>query len=480
MLTEVSIKSRCSKSSQTDLLPGQNSSSIEACSFPEPGIKIDNSSPLLRQKLAGVLILIMIVITILAGLGLLEPASEALWIAGIASWAAALLLFADTSRILKIQVSLILLIGIAMIIYAGRQASVIDLESLVSANTGLMTMIAAVGFLRLVVVADSGLEEALPVGRTAFLRTMLGLNLSSSVINISAPILVCDRIHQQRPIQRFTAQTATRVFCGVSSWSPFFGAMAVVLTYVSEASLSWIIVAGFPFMVFGFIAVYLEARLRFADEVENFVGYPTHLSALKVPALLIITVVLLSQLLASTSILVLIAISGLLVTISVLLTRHGLAGSVSRLQAYVISGLPKIVNELCLFLAAGVLAGGITALIQLGVFTNPFDQFDATTAVQMLAIMLLCAFCGIHPIIMISSFAPMMLTLNPNPHLLAVTFLFAWHLGTCSNPLSGTNLVFQGRYGIPGWKIAFWNWPYALLMLVIATAWLPLVSRLFP
>ena len=422
----------------------------------------------------------MIVITILTELDLLGFGFNPLWIAGIAAWSAALLLFADTSRVLKIQVSLILVIGIAMIVYVSRQSAVEDPGALISANTGLMTMIAAVGFLRLVVIPETQQEESLPVGKKAFLQTILGLNISSSVINISAPILVCDRIHRQHPIQRFSAQTFTRVFCGVSSWSPFFAAMAVVLTYVSDASLSWIIVAGFPFMLIGFIGVYLEARIRFPREVENFVGYPTHLSALKIPAILIVTVALMSQLLAKTSILVLIAISGLLVTASVLVIRHGVAGSIKRLQAYVANGLPRIVNELCLFLAAGVLAGGISALIQHGVFENPFDQFDAITATQILAIMLLCAFCGIHPIIMISGFAPMIMTLNPDPNLLAVTFLFAWHLGTCSNPLSGTNLVFQGRYGIPGWKIAFWNWPYAIVMFVVGALWLQLMAGVFP
>ena len=143
-------------------------------------------------------------------------------------------------------------------------------------------------------------------------------------------------------------------------------------------------------------------------------------------------------------------------------------------------GLPRIVNELCLFLAAGVLAGGISALIMHGVFENPFNQFDAITAAEVLAIMLLCAFCGIHPIILISSFAPMIMTLNPDPNLLAATFLFAWHLGTCSNPLSGTTLVFQGRYDIPSWKLAFWNWPYAIVMLIIGSAWLQIVADIFP
>ncbi|MCP4982508.1 MAG: hypothetical protein GY935_18685 [Gammaproteobacteria bacterium] len=422
----------------------------------------------------------MIVITILTGLDIAAFEFNPLWIAGSAAWLAALLLFLDTSRVLKIQVSLILLIGIAMIVYAHRSAVVVDTNALISANTGLMTMIAAVGFLRLVVIPETRQDESLPIGKKAFLQTILGLSISSAIINISAPILISDRIHRKRPLQRFSAQTFTRIFCGVSSWSPFFAAMAVVLTYVSEASLLWIFAAGFPFMLIGFIGVYVEAQIRYREEVETFVGYPTHLDALVVPALLIVTVVLISQWLSTTPILVLIAISALLVTSVVLILRHGWSGLIERMGTYVINGLPRIVNELCLFLAAGVLAGGISALILHGVFENPFAQFDSVTAVQVLAVMLISAVCGIHPIILISSFAPMIMTLNPDPNLLAATFLFAWHLGTCSNPLSGTNLVFQGRYGIPGWKIAYWNWPYAIVMFFVGALCLQIMARVFP
>ena len=422
----------------------------------------------------------MILITILAGLGWSGWGFNPLRIAGIAAWSAAALLFIDTTRVLKIQVFAILFIGGAIILYAKQASAPVDLDFVISSSTGLMTMIAAVGFLRLVVIPGPDQEDALPVGGKAFLQTILGLNISSSVINISAPILISDRIHQQRPIQRFTAQTFTRIFCGVSSWSPFYGAMAVVLTYVNEAELLWIFVAGFPFMLFGFAGVYIEAHLRFPDEVNNFVGYPMHPGALKVPVILIVTVVLMSKLLPDTPILVLIAISALVVTALVLIIRSGVSVSLLRLSDHVVAGLPRIVSELCLFLAAGVLAAGISALIHHGVFDNPFTQFNALTAGIVLAIMLFCAFCGIHPIITISSFAPMILTLNPDPNLLAVTFLFAWHLGTCSNPLSGTNLMFQGRYGIPGWKTAFWNWPYATAMLVVGIIWLQIVARVFP
>ena len=51
----------------------------------------------------------MIVVTILNGFDLIGGGYLPLWIAGIASWLAALLLFIDTSRVLKIQVSVILM-----------------------------------------------------------------------------------------------------------------------------------------------------------------------------------------------------------------------------------------------------------------------------------------------------------------------------------------------------------------------------------
>ena len=145
-----------------------------------------------------------------------------------------------------------------------------------------------------------------------------------------------------------------------------------------------------------------------------------------------------------------------------------------------VNGLPRMVNELTLFLAAGVLAAGMSAIIDNGVLQTPFTHFDATTSVQLLGFMLFCAIIGIHPVILISSLTPLILTLDPNPNLLAITYLIAWNLGTCSSPLSGTNLVFQGRYNIPSWKAAIWSWPYVIVMYLIAAIWLQLIADLFP
>ena len=400
-------------------------------------------------------------------------------IAGCLGWLAALLLLADTRPTLQIQVALISLIGLCMSGYAYSQGVTIDIGKAIGGNSGLLTMIAAVGFLRLVALPDAAKSEPLPIGHKAYLQTLLGINITSSVINISSPILIADRIHQQRPLTRFSAQSMVRIFCGVSSWSPFFGAMAVVLTYVEGAQVLSILKVGLPFTVAGFIVVYVEARLRYSKQLDEFVGYPIHLNALKIPVILMISVVALSHWLPETPMLVVISICALVVTAVTLILRRGLMASWRGLHGYVYDGLPKIANELLLFQAAGLLAAGMVAVVQLGIVDNPFTEFNSTTAGQVLAIILLAAAVGVHPVILISSLSPLIMGLNPDPSFLAVTYLLAWNLGTCASPLSGTQLVFQGRYGIPGWQAAVSNWPYAILMYLIAIAWLWISEQLF-
>ena len=434
----------------------------------------------MRRPLAGILILVMILITIINSFLTVSTSFNPLWLAGICGWLAALLLFSDTPRILQVQVGVLIVISLGLIFHTSNQGISVDLNSIISGNTRLLAMIAAVGFLKLVVIPDSTTLRPLPVGKSTYLQTLIGLNLSASIINISAPIMIADRIHHQRPLQRFTSQSFTRVFCGVASWSPFFGAMAVVLTYVSDAQLSWIIIAGLPFTVAGFLVVYSEARMRYAEQIDNFVGYPMQLSSLKIPAVLVLSVVIVAWILPDTPVLIVIASCALLVTAVTLLIRAGIRSTLHQLNDYVVNGLPRIVNELTLFLAAGVLAAGMSAIIKNGALPNPFVVFDALTASKLLGIMMIMAAMGIHPVILISSFTPLMLSLDPDPNLLAVTYLFAWNLGTCSSPLSGTHLVFQGRYGLPSWKAAMWNWPYAIIMWLIALAWLHVVARFLP
>jgi len=432
-----------------------------------------------RRPLAGLLILAMVLVTVGGALfGLFAP-SQFLWIAGLASWAAALLLICDVSRAQQIQVSVLVIVGALLMIYAIKKGVSVDFFKVITSNTGLLSMITAVGFLRLVAIPKSAESAELPVGRQAYLKTLLGTSLFGSVINISAPMLIADRIHRHRPLQRLTAQSITRVFSACAAWSPFFAGMAVVLTYVNDAQILWIIAAGLPFAIVGLLVVYSEAIIHYSKDVKDFLGYPMQIANLWIPALLAISVVLGTWLLPKLSILVVIASSALLLTATTLLIRTGFSSASKQLYDHVVNALPHTVNELVLFLAAGVLATGISAIVQSGMLVLPITHFDATMAIQLLGIIILIAAMGVHPVILISSLTPLLLSLNPNPNLLALTYLFAWSLGTCGSPLSGTHLVFQGRYGIPSWKAAIWNWPYVAVMYLLSSAWLYFIGNKF-
>ena len=391
-----------------------------------------------------------------------------------------MLLVKDTPIILRIQVGILLTVGLSLLIYSISKDATFDILNTITSNTTMLSMIAAVGFLRLVAIPATEKGKVLPVGKGAFLKTLVGVSFFSSFINISAPLLIADRIHQQAPIGKLTTQSIIRVFCSVSSWSPFFGAMAVVLTYAPGAELTWIALAGFPFAMASIGLVSIEGLTRYRKQLAVFVGYPMSMQSLIIPVLLVIFVVAGSWLLKEVSTLVIIILSALTVTTIILIARNGPRASKNTLALFITEGLPTIVNELILFLSAGVLAAGISGLVNIGIIINPFSDFGVITALKLLGFMIILSATGIHPVIQITSFTPLILPLNPDPNLLAVTYLFAWHLGTCSSPLSGTNLVFQGRYGIPSWRTAIWNWPYSAIMFLIAVFWLQYVTSFFP
>ncbi|MCY4218243.1 MAG: hypothetical protein OXE41_07740 [Gammaproteobacteria bacterium] len=432
-----------------------------------------------RRSLAGLMILIMIMLSILKGLIDFPGENIVAGLAGISGWIAGIFVFIDAPRTLKIQASILILMGVILSTFALTRGQIPDWFLLTTLNTSLLSMIAAVGFLRLVVLPRGDEVSNLPRGPAAFFRTMLGLSFSSSITNISAPVMVCDRIHETRPINRYMASCSTRVFCGAASWSPFYGAMAVVLTYSPDADLLWLIFAGMPLCIAGLVYIFFTAWRFHTKELPNFVGYPLHGRDLTIPLTLIGVSLFGYFLLKGSSILAIIASCALLVTVSTLILRYGFSSAISQLGEFVVEGLPKIVNELTLFLSAGVLAVGIIALIEVDLIQFQIMNYSTVTTVSVLAGMVLLSMLGIHPVIQIASFAPILLESSPSANLIGATWLFAWNLGTCSSYLSGTNLIFQGRYGIPSWRIAVDNWPYALSMVMIGSIWLWTLNRYF-
>ncbi len=399
------------------------------------------------------------------------------WGAGLLGWLAAALLFGTVSVSQRLQTGVIAVVGIVLMGVAYRGGAGINVLGAIGNNAGLISMIAAVGFLRLVTLSSTADGESLPVGPGAFYKTLLGVSLFGSVINISAPVIFADRLSATSSLNRLTSQSITRIFSGCSVWSPFFGGMAAVITYVPALSLPLVMLVCFPFAVIGFIIVCIEAHFRYRDQLQCFKGYPVKYSSLWVPATLALTVVVLSKLAPQWSVLTCISLGALVLTLGVLIARQGMVGGTNTMWLQITGYLPKMVNELVLFLVAGVLAAGLAGVISTGLIALPYASFHATEAIALLAFMIMLAVVGVHPVVTVSGITPLLATLGPNANLLAVTYLLAWSLGTSASPLSGTHLVFQGRYGVPSWKGASWNWPFVFVMFLAAVPMLWLVDR---
>jgi len=399
-------------------------------------------------------------------------------LAGIFGWFAVVFLLSQIGKSQRLLIGILLFLGVLLMMVVWSKGGSFAITDALSRNAGLLTMIMSVGFLKLIALPVIDQEPQLPTGRSAFRDTLLSVAVFGSFINISAPILIADRLSLRRPLDLFTCASITRIFSGCSAWSPFFGGMAVVLSYVQDVTLIAVMLGGFPFAVVGFLVVYGSGITRHQEAVRNFRGFPMQLSSLWVPVLLALIVVAMVNVAPGLSILTIIALSALLITAITLLIQKGVSQAGSSLWSFIVNGLPKSANELTLFLASGVLAVGLTGIVDLGLVSLPELTFDGSSASILLVIMVLIAMAGIHPVIQVSAFTPLLASVNPDPELLAITYLFAWSLGTCASPLSGTHLVMQGRYGIPSWKGAVYNWSFVLPMLFVAIGILLIAGRL--
>jgi hypothetical protein len=207
-----------------------------------------------------------------------------------------------------------------------------------------------------------------------------------------------------------------------------------------------------------------------------FTGYPTEKSALLMPCLLALVVIVLHLLWPGLSIPLIIAIVAPLFSFLLMPRDHRR----ERMQHQFTYGLQRLAPQFALFLGAGVISTGLAALLAslpdgLDLPIAHFGHWQAWFALGMIVII---SFTGIHPLIGIATLAPLIAPLHPDPTLLGMLFLMCWALGTGSSPLSGSNLAICVRYQIAVREMLRWNLPYAVLGWCCCGAVLALHARL--
>ncbi|MCW8905800.1 MAG: hypothetical protein OQL28_00995 [Sedimenticola sp.] len=409
----------------------------------------------------GSLLFVMVLLSILHGLAPSVPA----WPACILGWLAAGLLAPTISPAQRIQVIAMLLFGGAGVLLTVALGGRIEPLRILSVNQAMIAMLAAVSFLRLV-TQPADVSEALPRGRPPLWRTLLGIHFLGSVINMSAIVIMGDRLSANRPLSAPQACVLSRGFALAACWSPFFAAMGIALSSAPGARLTTLALVGFPIALCGLLLT--GWSLTRGGAGASFYGYPMQFATLWIPALLALLLMLLHHLWPAVPILTLIALLSLGVTLSLLLLRHGGAGFDAYCQ-HIRVGLPRMSGELLLFLSAGVLASGIAgAASASGIDFTP-ERFGATQASLLLMGMVAVSVLGIHPVISIAISGGILAPIGVDPNLLGITFLMTWAIGISSAPLSGLHLTIQARYQVRGLTLLRMNAPFALAMLAIAS-----------
>lgn len=222
------------------------------------------------RPMAGLLLALMLAASVAHGVHPVVPD----WIAGLAAWAAAALLAAGLSPGQRRQCAALIGVGLAGVAIGRVDGIQVDYTRLLVENQAILALIAGVSFVHMATSATSVEEDEIPRGHGAFFRTLLGLNVLAAAINITALMLVSDRVSRSRPLRRMEVTAFSRAFSLAVLYSPFIGGMALALNRAPEAGLASVAAVGAVLALCGIGFTYLVARLRDGDSLNDFPGYP--------------------------------------------------------------------------------------------------------------------------------------------------------------------------------------------------------------
>lgn len=379
-------------------------------------------------------------------------------VSGLFAWAAALLMWPKLKFQQRVQSLIMLFSGTAGLLWASQQQPFHWQEAL-SANRHLIAMLCAVTFLRLVATRELTCDKSHPTGPGALIRTLLGVHLFGAVINYSAPILMGERLAGGKSLQPAQAIVLSRGFGAAAFWSPFFVAMGVALTNAPGAELVSISLAGLPLALLALVITRREIMSR--TDLDQCEGYPMQIHALKIPALLALTILVLHEILSQIPVVTLIASTSLILTTLLLLKREP-ASTHQRLTGHIHKALSTMQSEVWLFLSAGVFATGISSVVQVTGFDLALERAGAFEISLFMLFGLVLSLLAIHPVIIIASAGSLLAPLADSPNLLALSFLMIWVMGVSASPFSGQNLSMASRFQLNNVDFLRWNLGYAL------------------
>ena len=419
----------------------------------------------LARQVAGLAVAVMTLTSFLGGAGLIHGLEM---LPGACAWLAGLLLWRGISRFQLVQSLVMAGIGFAGIAFAATAGDWSWWAPLQQGNHSMLAMLAAVSFLRL--ITDTGTRDIpLPRGPRAVVQTLIATHLFGAVINISAPVVIGERIAVNGRLSRLQAQTISRAFIAASMWSPFFIAMALILQLVPNAQFVVISAAGLT--VSTLLMAWCAWRLPQAPEAAAFVGYPLRWQALWVPLLLSGCVLGGHLYWPALPVLTLIEGAALGMVLALLPLLRGRA-ALPLLTGHLRERLPGMGSEIAMFLGAAVMSAGIEAAVRHADLALSPSTLEPAGAALLMAVLVVLAIVGVHPVASLSALSSLWDFSRLDGNLLGFSFLMVWGMGLVAAPVSGTSLIFQTRFGLRYLDLFKFNGAYVGLAYVLSVAML--------
>lgn len=415
------------------------------------------------NTLASALLLGMAILHILATAWPQIPA----WLSGLAGWLAFLLLLIVQPGPFKLFLALAGT-GLLLLLCGWWLGSTPSVEKILLQNNGLIVMLYCISYLTLLTAPMQATEKTPPTGRLSALKTLLGVYLLSSVINASVLVLVAERFKKTGAVSRQSITLTARAFSLAPLWSPFFGAMAVALTYAPEAKLYPLMAVGIPLALIGMLYTLLDLGGHRLQKLQDFKGYPMQADSLWVPLVLASSVIIGHQLWPEVPILVVISTAAISL-ISVFLLAKRNQETTQQFRQHALNSAALMARQLGLFLGAGMLSIGAQS-----VFANfsdflPFTSISGVLLSGLLAGGITLSILGIHPVVTISIIGPFLAPLEGDTNLVAMFYLCMWSLGTLASPFSGTNVIMRSHFGATGGELFRWNIVYVIFMWLVVS-----------
>ncbi|WP_020396312.1 hypothetical protein [Thiolinea disciformis] len=386
------------------------------------------------------------------------------WLSGVMGWLALLLLF-FVLPLRSFTQFLLLSVAGCIALYAGiNNGAHLSWQALLAQNNSLLVMLFSVSFLRLVAVPEQA-SEHLPVGRTAFFKTLFGIHILGAIINLSMLMLVASRYQANGLLNRATVTLMGQAFSAAALWSPFFASMGVALTYAQGAQLFTVMAYGLVLTTVAFLVMSMLAAGRHLKKLESFSGYPIQVDSLFIPILLAVSVLSFHAIFPETPVLILVSSTAISLSLSVVYWRIAKGKEdLTRLKQHLLGSSERMARELALFLGAGVLTVGLQTWLSTIEQLPRFDQLGLLQAPIWLGLAILVSFIGVHPIISVAVCSQLLSHGSLPPSLLAALFLSMWSLGVVATPFSGTYAMLRGQFGISSWDVFRWNFHYVWIL----------------